>query len=47
MDAYPIKSSYHVRAYYFGERLIPELLGKSDAQEGVVASDAPAKHETT
>ena len=37
MDAYPIKSRYHVRDYYFGERLIPELLGKSDAPEGVVA----------
>ena len=37
MDAYPIKSSYHVRDYYFGERLIPEMLGKSDAPEGVVA----------
>jgi mannose-6-phosphate isomerase len=37
MDAYPIKLSYHVRDYYFGERLIPELLGKSDAPEGVVA----------
>jgi mannose-6-phosphate isomerase len=37
VDAYPIKSSYHVRDYYFGERLIPEMLGKSDAPEGVVA----------
>ena len=37
MDAYPIKLSYHVRDYYFGERLIPEMLGKSDAPEGVVA----------
>jgi mannose-6-phosphate isomerase len=37
MDAYPIKLSYHVRDYYFGERLIPELLGKVDAPEGVVA----------
>jgi mannose-6-phosphate isomerase len=37
VDAYPIKLSYHVRDYYFGERLIPELLGKSDAPEGVVA----------
>jgi hypothetical protein len=31
MDAYPIKLSYHVRDYYFGERLIPDLLGKQDA----------------
>jgi mannose-6-phosphate isomerase len=37
MDAYPIKLTYHVRDYYFGERLIPELLGKKDAPEGVVA----------
>jgi mannose-6-phosphate isomerase len=37
MNAYPIKPTYHVRAYYFGERLIPELLGKKDAPEGVVA----------
>ncbi len=26
-----------MRDYYFGERLIPEMLGKSDAPEGVVA----------
>ena len=37
MDAYPIKLSYHVRDYYFGERLIPEMLGKRDAPDGVVA----------
>ena len=37
MNAYPIKLTYHVRSYYFGERLIPELLGKRDAPEGVVA----------
>jgi mannose-6-phosphate isomerase len=37
VEAYPIKLSYHVRDYYFGERLIPEMLGKSDAPEGVVA----------
>jgi mannose-6-phosphate isomerase len=37
VDAYPIKLSYHVRDYYFGERLIPEILGKRDAPEGVVA----------
>lgn len=37
MDAYPIKLSYHVRDYYFGERLIPEMLGKEDAPDGVVA----------
>ncbi len=37
MDTYPIKLSYHVRAYYFGERLIPEKLDKGDVPEGVVA----------
>jgi mannose-6-phosphate isomerase len=37
VDAYPIKLSYHVRDYYFGDRLIPEMLGKRDAPEGVVA----------
>lgn len=37
MDAYPIELSYHVRDYYFGERLIPEMLGKNDAPDGVVA----------
>lgn len=34
---YPIKLTYHVRTYAFGERLIPEHLGKSDVPEGVVA----------
>lgn len=37
MEAYPIKLSYHVRDYYFGERLIPEMLGKTDAPGGKVA----------
>ena len=37
MEAYPIELSYHVRDYYFGERLIPEMLGKQYAPEGVVA----------
>jgi mannose-6-phosphate isomerase len=37
MQTYPIKLTYHVRSYYFGERLIPDLLGKKDAPEGVVA----------
>src|SRR5215211_312567 len=37
MRAYPIKPTYHVRSYYFGERLIPDLLGKQDAPGGVVA----------
>jgi mannose-6-phosphate isomerase len=37
LDAYPIGLSYHVRGYYFGERLIPEMLGKQDAPDGKVS----------
>ena len=37
MNCYPIKLTYHVRAYAFGERLIPEMLGKTDVPDGVVA----------
>src|SRR5215211_7610283 len=37
MNAYPIKLTAHVRAYAFGERLIPEKLGKSGLPEGIVA----------
>ena len=37
MEAYPIELTYHVRNYSFGERLIPELLGKEDAPEGKVS----------
>ena len=37
MDLYPIKLTYHVRAYAFGERRIPELLGKTGVPDGVVA----------
>jgi len=37
MNAYPIKLTYHVRNYYFGERVIPDLYGKPDAPDGVVA----------
>jgi mannose-6-phosphate isomerase len=37
LEAYPIELSYHVRDYYFGERLIPELLGKQDTPEGKVS----------
>jgi len=37
VDAYPVKLTYHVRDYYFGERLIPEMLGKEDAPDGIVA----------
>lgn len=37
MNCYPIKLTYHVRAYAFGERLIPELIGKKDVPDGVVA----------
>ncbi len=37
MIPYPIKMTAHVRTYYFGERLIPDMLGKKDAPEGTVA----------
>ena len=37
MNCYPIKLTYHVRAYAFGERRIPEMLGKTDVPDGVVA----------
>jgi len=37
VDTYPIKLSYQVRDYYFGERLIPEMLGKGGTPDGVVA----------
>lgn len=37
MNCYPIKLTYHVRSYAFGERLIPQMLGKTDAPDGVVA----------
>ncbi len=37
MNTYPIKLTAHVRAYAFGERLIPEKLGKRGLPEGVVA----------
>lgn len=34
---HPLKLTFHVRAYSFGERLIPEMLGKQGVPEGVVA----------
>jgi mannose-6-phosphate isomerase len=37
MERYPLKLTFHVREYSFGERLIPEKLGKGDVPEGVVA----------
>ncbi len=51
MQAYPIKLTFHVREYAFGERLIPERLGKQGVPGGVVAEtwevsdyrDAPGK----
>jgi mannose-6-phosphate isomerase len=36
-DWYPLKLTYHVRAYAFGERLIPDRLGKIGVPDGVVA----------
>ncbi len=37
MEPYPIKLTPHVRTYYFGERLIPEKLGKEGMPDGRVA----------
>jgi mannose-6-phosphate isomerase len=37
MERYPLKLTFHVREYSFGERLIPEKLGKRGVPEGVVA----------
>jgi mannose-6-phosphate isomerase len=37
MEWYPLKLTYHVRAYAFGERMIPEMLGKAGVPDGVVA----------
>jgi mannose-6-phosphate isomerase len=37
MDWYPIKMTFHIRTYAFGERLIPELIGKQGLPDGVVA----------
>ena len=37
MDWYPLKLTAHVRSYAFGERLIPEWLGKSGVPAGTVA----------
>ncbi len=37
MNWSPIRMTHHVRTYPFGERLIPNMLGKRDAPDGVVA----------
>ena len=37
MEPYPIKPTAHVRAYAFGERLIPTLLGKGGLPDGRIA----------
>jgi mannose-6-phosphate isomerase len=37
MQWYPLKLTFHVRSYAFGERLIPDLLGKQGVPAGVVA----------
>ncbi|HEV2092094.1 MAG TPA: type I phosphomannose isomerase catalytic subunit [Rubrobacter sp.] len=37
MERYPLKLTFHVRQYAFGERLIPERLGKEGVPEGDVA----------
>lgn len=37
MEWYPIKLTAQIRPYTFGERLIPDLLGKQGLPEGVIA----------
>lgn len=37
MNWYPLQLSYHVRTYTFGERLIPDMLGKTGLPDGIVA----------
>ncbi len=37
MEWYPIRLTAHIRRYTFGGRLIPDVLGKQDLPEGVVA----------
>ena len=37
MERYPLKLTFHVRQYAFGERLIPEKLGKEGTPDGIVA----------
>ena len=33
----PIRMTTHIRTYPFGERLIPQMLGKQNVPEGIVA----------
>ena len=42
MQTYPIKLTYHVRAYAFGDRLIPEMLGKKEVPEGEIVVSSTA-----
>jgi mannose-6-phosphate isomerase len=37
MEWYPLELTFHVRAYYFGGRLIPDMLGKRGTPDGTVA----------
>lgn len=37
MNWYPLELSFHVRTYAFGERLIPDMLGKTGVPDGTVA----------
>ena len=51
MEWHPIKLTAPIRAYSFGARLIPDMLGKSPVPEGIVAetweiSDYPASPST-
>jgi mannose-6-phosphate isomerase len=37
MNWYPLKLTTHVRAYAFGDRLIPDMIGKRGLPDGIVA----------
>ena len=37
MDLYPIKLTFHINPYIFGERRIADLLGKRRLPEGKIA----------
>lgn len=37
MEWYPIKLTFHIRTYSFGDRLIPSMIGKQGLPDGVVA----------
>src|SRR4028119_1838798 len=47
VQAYPTKLTFHVRQYAFGERLIPERLGKGGGPGGGGAGAPPARAPPT